>query len=130
MPCRSKLARGMLLRRCITTLSSGLLAWLLTLWLCIGCFFQMWGYNKSLHRYVRGRARARSCGWRGGELEGAPNYSATCSGDMLCSLPPNSDICFRPSTPLRIPRLLAMGTVPPLPLPSILKPLPDLNPKP
>ncbi len=49
--CRSKLARGLIVRRCLTHFAGGFKAWAYVLMISLACMLGLWSSGSTMHRY-------------------------------------------------------------------------------
>lgn len=49
--CRSKLARGLIVRRCLTHFAGGFKAWAYVLIISLACMLGLWSSGSTMHRY-------------------------------------------------------------------------------
>lgn len=50
--CRSKLARGLIVRRCLTHFAAGFKAWAYVLFTSLACLFGLWSLPPIMHRWA------------------------------------------------------------------------------
>ena len=50
--CRSKLARGLIVRRCLTHFAAGFKAWAYVLLTSLACLFGLWSLPPTMHRWA------------------------------------------------------------------------------
>ena len=61
--CRSKLARGLIVRRCLTHFAGGFKAWAYVLMISLACMLGLWSASPTMHRYLLGFYHAHSTAW-------------------------------------------------------------------
>ena len=61
--CRSVLARGLIVRRCLTHFAGGFKAWAYVLMISLACMLGLWSASPTMHRYLLAFYLAHSTAW-------------------------------------------------------------------